>query len=163
MSFLIAAATSFGFDPCVDRVANRITSALCTGRPHDRAASLKTRLHLLRKTAFPSRFGATKATRPRSPESPRRTVARTSGWLYLLPPLKTRSNSLLDLMVSIEVGLVRDGQTLATLCATACQYLAAALRGHTCAKTVGLCALPLVWLIRAFHGSSCRLWSGVVP
>ena len=56
----------------------KLSELLGVGRPHIRAASLKTRLHLLRYTALPSRLGATKATLPDPPES---TVVRTSGWL----------------------------------------------------------------------------------
>ena len=100
MSCRNATATSSGDESCVARVANRMMSASFDGRPHERAASLKTLLHLLRNTAFPSRLGATNATRPVC-GPPRSTVARTSGWLYLLPPEKTRSNSFLDLMVSM--------------------------------------------------------------
>ena len=100
MSCRNAPATSSGDESCVARVANRMMSASFDGRPHERAASLKTLLHLLRNTAFPSRLGATNATRPVC-GPPRSTVARTSGWLYLLPPEKTRSNSFLDLMVSM--------------------------------------------------------------
>ena len=62
-------------------------------------------------------------------------------------------------MVSTES---RDlhGEALAALGATTCEYVTSALGCHASTETVGLGALPLVWLIRAFHGSSWYLWSG---
>ena len=62
-------------------------------------------------------------------------------------------------MVSTEIRELH-GEALAALGATACEYVTSALSCHTSTETVGLGALPFVWLIRAFHGSSWYLWSG---
>lgn len=143
-----AFATSSGLLEWVARVAKRIIWEPSRGRPLRRAASLKTLLHRFLYTALPRRLGATKATFPKSPSSPNRAVTRTSLSFVRLPLEKTRSNSRLDLMVLISR---LDGQALAALCTTTGQDGATILGGHTSTEAVGLCALPLVGLIRTLH------------
>ena len=75
-----------------------------------------------------------------------------------LPPLKTLSKSLLDLMVF--TGCL-DSEPLATLGTTAGENVTAALGGHAGTEAVALGALPLVGLIRTLHGEI--LLSGTEP
>ena len=73
-----ARATSVDVAVRVALVEKRITSYPCSGRPTSKAAARKTRLHRLRHTALPTRFGATNATRERAPSATGMTQSRTS-------------------------------------------------------------------------------------
>ena len=69
-----------------------------------------------------------------------------------LPSLKRFEISELDLMVS-NVGEL-DGQTLATLRATTCEYCTAALGRHTGTETMALGAFALIRLVGALHSKT---------
>lgn len=141
--------------------AMRTTSQPLHGPPHRCAAARRTRFERLRITAPPSRFPATKSTRPSWPRASgvRLAMSVTGLPAALIPSLKILSISLAFLSVCMGQPFgppsrrLRGAraQHLAALAATCGKDCATRTGRHTLTEAMRLRALPVVRLVRALH------------
>jgi hypothetical protein len=142
-------------------LATSATSQPRHGPPARRAASRRTRRHLLRRTALPSFLPAMNATRPSGPRPAGVSVtsASNSGCPARLPSANIRSISCEEVTVSTPLPLSKrraarkrsGAENRTALTAASSQDSAATTRGHALTEPVSLLASAIVRLESTLH------------